>query len=93
MELTELQKIVAWYGGRCAMQNGNGSTTPGVDFNEAVKMIEEIILKPRNEENFLIEITPDVYDEVKKYLSDEEMNDIELHYSPYWKRFKENNNE
>ena len=43
-------------------------------------------MTPRNDNNFLIEVPPEVYDEMKKYLSEEEKNEIELHYSPYWKR-------
>lgn len=41
-------------------------------------------MKPKNEENFLIEVTPEIMHEIHRLLSEEEDNTIELHYSPYW---------
>ena len=43
-------------------------------------------MQPRNENNFLIEITPEVMRELNQlYLRADESPVIELHYSPYWK--------
>lgn len=47
-------------------------------------------MTPRNEDNFLIEVSPELYDEMKRYLSEEEQDNIELHYSPYWRRLEAN---
>jgi len=45
--------------------------------------------KPRNEENFLIEITPEVMSEINQlWMNSEEEPVVELHYSPYWKEMK-----
>jgi hypothetical protein len=47
-------------------------------------------MKPRNENNFLIEVTPEQLDELRKAYRYAE-NDTgyeELHYSPYWKSTK-----
>jgi hypothetical protein len=47
-------------------------------------------MKPRNEENFLIEVTPEVMNELNQlYMHVDESPVAELHYSPYWKRMKE----
>jgi len=43
-------------------------------------------MKPSNENNFLIEVTPEQLEELRniyKYVDDEGY--VELHYSPYWK--------
>ena len=43
-------------------------------------------MKPRNEDNFLIEVTPEQLEELRaiyKYVDNEGYE--ELHYSPYWK--------
>lgn len=45
--------------------------------------------RPTNEENFVLEVSPEVYDEIKRLLSDEDADSIELHYSPYWKDTKD----
>jgi hypothetical protein len=43
-------------------------------------------MKPRNESNFLVEITPEVMDELNRlYMHSDEEPIAELHYSPYWK--------
>lgn len=43
-------------------------------------------MTPRNEDNFLIEVTPEVLEELKQlYRYDENPDPYELHYSPYWK--------
>lgn len=39
----DIQKTVGWYGHRSSMQQGRGSTTPGLDFNNAVDEIENLI--------------------------------------------------
>lgn len=42
--------------------------------------------QPTNKENFLIEVTPEVMDELRKlYMHVDESPVVELHYSPYWK--------
>lgn len=43
-------------------------------------------MKPRDEGNFLLEVTPETYQQIKLSLSDEEVDAIELHYSPYWNK-------
>lgn len=45
-------------------------------------------MTPRNEDNFLIEISPEVMHEIHRLLSEEDDDSIELHYSPYWKEQK-----
>ena len=41
--------------------------------------------EPRNKSNFLIEVTPDVLDELRRlYAHSDEDPVVELHYSPYW---------
>jgi hypothetical protein len=48
--------------------------------------IREDKMKPSNENNFLIEVTPEQLEELRniyKYVDDEGY--VELHYSPYWK--------
>lgn len=46
--------------------------------------------KPRNEDNFLIEVTPAIMDELNRiWMNAEEEPVVELHYSPYWKKLKE----
>lgn len=45
IELSELQHILLWYGNQCAKQNGRGSTTPGVDFQEATLALESLLQK------------------------------------------------
>ena len=43
-------------------------------------------MKPRNEDNFLIEVTPEVMDELNRlYMNSDEQPIVELHFSPYWK--------
>ena len=43
-------------------------------------------MKPNNEENFLIELTPEQLQELRKiYVNTDEEPYVELHYSPYWK--------
>ena len=45
--------------------------------------------QPTNKENFLIEVTPALYDRIKQELSYEFVDEnVELHYSPYWKEMK-----
>lgn len=42
--------------------------------------------QPRNKDNFLIEVTPDVLNELQKlYMNVDEEPVVETHYSPYWK--------
>lgn len=46
-------------------------------------------MKPSNEKNFLIEVTPEQLEELRKiyqYVADDGY--VELHYSPYWKESK-----
>lgn len=45
-------------------------------------------MTPRNEDNFLVEVPPEVYSEMMKHLSEEEQYEVEMHYSPYWKQRK-----
>ena len=43
-------------------------------------------MKPRNENNFLVEVTPEVMSELnRQYMHTETEPVAELHYSPYWK--------
>lgn len=43
-------------------------------------------MKPRNEDNFLVEITPEVMGELHRlYMHSEDEPIVELHYSPYWR--------
>lgn len=43
-------------------------------------------MKPRNENNFLIEVTPEVIGELNRiYMHSDTEPVVELHYSPYWK--------
>lgn len=42
-EITPAEKILLWYGNKCAMQNGKGSTTPGVDFQDARKELDILL--------------------------------------------------
>jgi hypothetical protein len=45
--------------------------------------------EPRDKNNFLIEITPAVMGELNKlYMHSDTEPVVELHYSPYWKKFK-----
>lgn len=47
-------------------------------------------MQPKNQNNFLIEVTPEQLDELRKvYKYFDEEGYEELHYSPYWKRNKE----
>lgn len=42
--------------------------------------------RPTNEENYLIEVTPEVMDELNRmFMHVDEEPYVELHYSPYWK--------
>ena len=46
-------------------------------------------MTPRNDKNFLVEITPEVMDEIRRlYRLTDEDPIAELHYSPYWKELK-----
>lgn len=46
--------------------------------------------KPHDKSNFLIEVTPEVLDELKElYRYAEDTDPYVLHYSPYWKMMKE----
>lgn len=47
------------------------------------------IMTPRNENNFLVEVTKEIWHEVNRLLSEEETDSIEVHYSPYWKELKD----
>ncbi len=43
-------------------------------------------MTPRNENNFLIEVTKEVMDEIRRYWMGSDDDPVaELHYSPYWK--------
>jgi hypothetical protein len=42
-------------------------------------------MTPTDENNFLIEVPQDVYNEMMKHLDDEQQFSVVLHYSPYWK--------
>lgn len=43
--------------------------------------------QPTDKANFLIEVTPEVLDELKRlYQYAENPNPYELHYSPYWQK-------
>ena len=42
--------------------------------------------EPHDENNFLVEITPEVYDELNRiYMHSDTEPIAQLHYSPYWK--------
>lgn len=44
-------------------------------------------MKPRDENNFLIEVAPEVMSELDRlYMHVDEEPVVELHYSPYWKK-------
>lgn len=46
--------------------------------------------EPRNKENFLIEVTPEVMDELNRIYMHSEIEPVEeLHFSPYWKAKEE----
>ncbi len=46
-------------------------------------------MKPINEDNFLIEVTPEIMHELNRLYMNVEEEPVEtLHYSPYWKRMK-----
>ena len=46
-------------------------------------------MKPRDENNFLIEVTPEVMEELNRlYIHSDDEPIVELHYSPYWKKMK-----
>lgn len=41
--------------------------------------------EPHDKSNFLVEITPEVMDELNRlYMQSDEEPIVELHYSPYW---------
>ena len=43
-------------------------------------------MTPRDEKNFLVEITPEIMDELNRmYMHSDTEPIAELHYSPYWK--------
>jgi hypothetical protein len=43
-------------------------------------------MKPHNEDNFLIEVKPEIVDELNRIYMHSDTEPIsELHYSPYWK--------
>jgi len=43
-----------------------------------------------SEQNFLIEVTPDVMNELNRlYMNADEEPIVKLHYSPYWKNTEE----
>lgn len=47
-------------------------------------------MKPRNEDNFLIEVTPEIMSEINRlWMHSEEEPVTELHHSPYWGKLKE----
>ena len=47
-------------------------------------------MKPTDENNYLIEVTPEVMSELYSlYMRSDEEPIVELHYSPYWKKSKE----
>lgn len=49
--------------------------------------------KPKDESNFLFEITPPLLQRIREELGDAFDNNSELHYSPYWKMMKEREEE
>ena len=50
--------------------------------------------EPHNKDNFLIEVTPEVLNELKQlYLYAENPDPYELHYSPYWRTIKSQSDE
>ena len=51
-------------------------------------------MSPRNENNFLVEITPEVMSELNRiYMHSDDEPIVELHYSPYWKSTQANRKE
>lgn len=46
-------------------------------------------MTPQEPSNFLIEVTPEVYSEMSRLLLSDDMDTIVLHYSPYWKEFRQ----
>ena len=45
--------------------------------------------KPKDEANFLIEVTPEIMAEINQiWMHSEEEPVAELHYSPYWKEMR-----
>ncbi len=46
-------------------------------------------MQPKDDKNFLVEITPEVMDELNQlFMHSDEEPIVELHYSPYWKLLK-----
>jgi hypothetical protein len=44
-------------------------------------------MTPHNTDNFLVEITPEVMNELNQlYMHSDKQPIVELHYSPYWKK-------
>ncbi len=42
-------------------------------------------MKPHDESNFLIEVTPEIIDELNRiYMHSDTEPVVEIHYSPYW---------
>lgn len=47
-------------------------------------------MKPKNKNNFLIEVTPEIMDELNRMYMHSDIEPVaELHYSPYWERLTE----
>lgn len=49
--------------------------------------------KPNDEQNFLIEITPPLYNRLQNEIGDAFTDNIVLHYSPYWRMMDETETE
>ncbi|MFI2837571.1 hypothetical protein [Mycolicibacterium sp. PDY-3] len=50
--------------------------------------------QPKDKENYLIEVTPEVMDELNRmFMHVDEEPYVELHYSPNWSRNNPNNKE
>jgi len=45
--------------------------------------------KPTDEGNFLIEVSVPLYERIKQELGGAFIDNMELHYSPYWKAMSE----
>lgn len=44
---------------------------------------------PQNQTNFLIEVTKELYNKINRLLPSDDMDTVILHYSPYWKEYKQ----
>lgn len=62
--------------------------------SEVQSLKGQAVNKPRDEGNFLIEVTPEIKAEIDRiWMHSDEEPIAELHYSPYWKHMLRDKNE